>query len=82
MSDYCTLTTIGKRFDVSSRRVGKTLKEVGLRTPDGEPTTAAIKSGLVTKVEGPKPWILLWLWHSERVLPFLEFGGLELPDDV
>ena len=78
-SDFWTLTELGKNyFGVSSHEVGKTLKSAKLRTKDGKPTSTAIELGLVRKFEGPQPWIPLWKWHKEKVLPYLKHHGLEV----
>jgi hypothetical protein len=41
MSDYVTMKELGKLFGTTSHVVGRTLKEVGLRTKEGKPTRAA-----------------------------------------
>jgi len=81
MNDYWTLTELGTLFGVSSHVVGRTLKEIGLRTPTGQPTNEAISTDLARKFEGPQPWIALWKWDRKRVVPYLEAGGLERADD-
>ena len=78
-SDFWTLTELGYNYfgGISGKEVGKTLKAAKMRTPDGKPTSTAIELGLTQKFEGPQPWIPLWKWHKEKILPYLEYHGLE-----
>lgn len=77
-SDYCTLTSLAAMFDGQTRNtVGKALKELELRSPNGKPTFWAHSMRLVESTEGPQPWIKVWLWHKERTLPFLERFGMK-----
>ncbi len=39
-------TTLGKQFGLSAIAMGKKLKELGLRSDDGNPTTLALSNGL------------------------------------
>ena len=75
--DFVTMTELGVLYRVSAREVGKTLKEAKMRAPDGLPTTCAIELGLTRKFPGPQPWIPLWKWHRVKILPYLEYHGLE-----
>jgi hypothetical protein len=76
---FCSMRSLGAMLGVSSHVVGRVLKGLGLRTPDGQPSPAAKESGLVTQAEGPQHWIKLWLWHEERTLAILEAANLENP---
>jgi len=83
-SDFWTLTELGHNYfgGISGKEVGKTLKLARLRTPDGKPTSSAIELGLTRKFDGPQPWIPLWKWHKEKVLPYLKNHGLEVIEVV
>ena len=41
-------TTLGKQFGLSAIAMGKKLKELGLRSDDGNPTTLALGNGYCT----------------------------------
>lgn len=45
-SQWGNLTDIGRMFDLSAVALGRRLKEMGLRSPDGMPVAAAIAEGL------------------------------------
>ena len=72
---FCTMRSLGAVFGVSSHFIGRVLKEMGLRTPDGQPSYQAQEAGLVKLAEGPQPWLRLWLWHKERTTALLEKAG-------
>jgi hypothetical protein len=73
---YCTMRELGEVFAVSSHFIGRVLKEMGLRTPDGQPSYQAQEAGLVKLAEGrPQPWVRHWLWHRERTTALLEKVG-------
>ncbi len=83
MSEYYTLTNLAKLFVGQTRNtVGKALKELEMRSPDGTPTFWAHSLRLVEAMEGPQPWIKVWLWHKERTVPFLERYGMRLKDQT
>jgi hypothetical protein len=78
MSDtYCTMRQLGAAFGVSSHFIGRVLKQLGLRTPDGKPSCRAQDNGLVKVVQGPQSWIPLWLWHRELTTALLEQAGFQ-----
>ncbi len=78
MSDtFCTMRSLGAVFGVSSHFIGRVLKEMGLRTPDGQPSCRAQENGLVKLVQGPQSWIPLWLWHRELTTALLQEAGFE-----
>lgn len=78
MSDrFCSMRELGADFNVSSHVIGRALKEMGLRTPDGKPSYRAQDNGLVMQAAGPQPWIPLWLWHRELTTALLEDAGFE-----
>ncbi len=49
---YVTQTETGRIYGVSSRTVGRWLKDIGLRSPCGTPTIRAFKEGFA---DG-RPW--------------------------
>jgi hypothetical protein len=81
MSDaFCTMRNLGAVFDVSSHVIGRALKGLGLRTQDGQPSDQAKEIALVKEVNGPQPWVSLWLWHRDRTVALLEEVGFEPAD--
>ena len=75
---FCTMRNLGTVFGVSSHVIGRALKQMNLRTQDGQPSYLAQENGLVKLAEGPQPWIPLWLWHKERTVALLEGVGFEV----
>ena len=78
---YCTMTTIaGMLVGQTGTSVGKALKEMNLRLPNGKPSPQALAAGLVRPTDGPQPWITLWLWHKAENLELLEGWGMTRKD--
>ncbi len=71
MADYMTMKELGQRLGLSSHQVGKKLKEVGLRTPEGRPSGAAFRRKLVEQRWSSDGEHYLWAWDAERTLRFL-----------
>jgi hypothetical protein len=75
MSDdqYLTQTQIGKRYgNLSARKVGTWLKNVGLRKPDGEPTKKAIEGRFCKLIRNEDWGGTFWVWHATKTLGMLE----------
>lgn len=72
MSDeFASLTEIGKDLGVSSHVIGAKLKQLGLRTPDGKPSSPAFTEGLVAQRPSRQPDTYFYVWHKEKVLALL-----------
>ena len=72
-SKFCTMTSLAEMLEGETcRTVGRYLKEMKLRSPDGKPSPLARNFGLVEQVDGPQPWIKLWLWDRERTIVLLK----------
>ena len=69
-NQYASMQQIGKILGISSHAVGRKLKELGFRTPDGDPTDMAKESGL-TRAQFVEQGYWLNLWHQDRVLAVL-----------
>jgi len=78
--EFCTMRKLGALFGVTSHVIGRELKGLGLRTSDGQPSCRARESGLAKLVEGPQPWIPLWVWHREMTVAILEGAGFEVSE--
>jgi hypothetical protein len=77
---FCTMRQLGAVFGVSSHFIGRVLKEMGLRMPDGQPSCRAQEAGLVKLAEGSQPWIQFWLWHKKRTTALLEEAGFKVAE--
>ncbi len=82
MSEYMTMREMARLLDsTTSNRIGRILKQLGLRASDGTPTAMARQLRLVS--QRPVYWNNNWTvttWHFERTLPFLLQAGLTLRD--
>ena len=64
-STYITLTALGQIYGVSSKEVGRWLKNMGLRLEDGRPSRDAVKQGFV--LECPlQHGGYFWTWHQDK----------------
>ncbi len=75
MSDYWTMKEIGEKLGLTSHQVGKTLKELGLRTPEGKPSQKAFRRRLVAQRWAQDGAHYLWAWDAEKTLRFLADEG-------
>ena len=73
--EFWTMKEIGAMCGITSHKVGKKLKEAGLRTPDGKPSQRAFDQGYVKKRWGfERLEIYNWTWHKDKVIAVLEGG--------
>ncbi len=64
MNDYfVTMKEIGAEFGVTSHAIGKKLKELGLRTADGKPSSRAFDDGYCDQKWTQDEKHYLWAWH-------------------
>jgi hypothetical protein len=75
-NEFETMKEIGKLFGVSSRAVGKKLKELGFRTADGRPSSEAFALQLVQQHFADDGEHYLWAWSVGKTVPLLEKAGL------
>lgn len=80
--DYWTMREIGRLFDLSSHKIGKKLKQLGYRTPDGKPSHKAFDEALVKQRWADDQPVYLWAWHRDKTVAVLEQAGLEKSRDV
>jgi hypothetical protein len=74
---------IGRLFGITSHKVGKKLKKVGLRTPQGRPSQRAFEEGYVQQRWGfERQEIYNWTWHKDKTIALLEEAGFERVEDV
>lgn len=81
-NDYWTMKEIGTLFGVSSHKIGKTLKELGLRTPENKPSKKAFDLGLVKQRWAEDMPVYLWAWHRDKIAALLEQAGMERVKDA
>jgi hypothetical protein len=75
--NYWTMKQIGTLFGTTSHQIGKKLKMVGLRTPDGKPSLEAFQSHLCEQLWDCDHVHYLWGWERDRTVAILEQSGLE-----
>ncbi len=78
-SEYWTMRELAKLFGSTSHKIGRVLKQLGLRLENGAPSSQALHQGLVKRrpVYG-REFHDVWTWHVGRTLPYLEAAGLRL----
>jgi len=76
---YLSLTQFGELFHVSNQTVGRWLKEIGLRNPNGEPSQRAKDAGYVMRVSTPEGKGF-WSWRKHKTIEVLEAANHPLPD--
>ena len=74
-SDYWTMKEIGRVFDTTSHKVGKKLKELGLRTEAGKPSRQAFKAGLCDQRWTQDMMKYCWAWKREEIVRLLQDAG-------
>ena len=74
MNEFATMKDIGAAFGMTSHKVGKLLKEHGLRTADGRPSPKSFDSGLVAQ-KFDESGHYLWSWQVAAITSLLEQSG-------
>ncbi|MDY3558438.1 hypothetical protein R5W23_005553 [Gemmata sp. JC673] len=77
MSEFLSLTEIGRLYGVSSHQVGKWLKETKLRTQDGKPSHTAFDWGLVTTRPSRGFATYYYVWDADKVTGIIDAAGHE-----
>ncbi len=76
--DKClSLTDLGKLYGVSSHVVGRWLKELGLRTEDGRPSSDAFEQDYVSQHPSRRPGTYFYVWDAQKTTAILD--GLGYP---
>ena len=69
MSDYMTMKELGIQLGgMSSHQIGRTVKELGLRTHEGKPSRKAFEQKLVSQRFTDDGEHYLWAWDSTRTI--------------
>lgn len=74
---FLSLTDLGRLFGVSSHKIGKWLKQVGLRTSANKPSPRAFKEGFVDQRGSTQPGTYIWVWHAEKTQKVLSEAGFK-----
>lgn len=78
MNDYyVTMKEVGAEFGMTSHAVGKKLKELGLRTKEGKPSSRAYDEGFCEQKFTQDYSHYLWAWHLGKTLTVLEAAGMK-----
>jgi hypothetical protein len=67
-NEFTSLTELGKHYGVTSHVVGRWLKEIGLRTDDGKPSTDAFKGDYVSQRPSRGIGTYYWVWHRDKTV--------------
>jgi hypothetical protein len=72
MSEYLSLSEIGKIYGVSSHVVGRWLKSLGLRNEGGRPSGKAFNGGYVAQRPSRQPDTFYYVWHPDKTTAILD----------
>lgn len=73
--DYSTMKELGTIFGTTSHKVGRKLREMGLRTRDGKPSPTAFRAGLCGQRWTHDHTNYCWAWHTEKVTKMIRENG-------
>ncbi len=75
MSEFKSLTELGRLYGVSSHQVGRWLKQLNLRTADGKPSRTAFEAGLVSTRPSRGFDTYFYVWDEAQVQDILDAAG-------
>jgi hypothetical protein len=76
---WANQTALGKQFGLSAVAMGKKLKELGLRTEDGNPTEQALTEGYCTSTP-LKDGTPFFMWNRQKVEELMQAHGYQKLD--
>jgi hypothetical protein len=76
---WANQTNLGKQFGLSAIAMGKKLKELGLRSEDGNPTAQAICQGYCTSTP-LKDGTPFFMWNRQQVEELMQEQGYQRLD--
>jgi hypothetical protein len=76
---WANQTNLGKQFGLSAIAMGKKLKELGLRSEDGNPTAQAICQGYCTSTP-LKEGTPFFMWNRQQVEELMQAHGYQRLD--
>lgn len=71
-NEYASLTELGRHYGTTNQKVGRILKEEGLRNDDGKPSTKAHKEKMVDQRGSTNPATYYYVWHKEKTMKVLD----------
>jgi len=74
-NDFMTMRDIGKLFGKTSHTIGRTLKELGLRTEAGKPSRQAFEAGQCNQRWTQDRMNYCWAWKREETIRLLQEHG-------
>jgi hypothetical protein len=78
---YWTMKELGTLFGLSSHKIGRKLKDLGLRTQEGKPSQRAFAQGLVRQRWDEDRPVYVWAWHKDKTVALLKQAGMERIED-
>ncbi|MBL1209445.1 hypothetical protein [Geminocystis sp. GBBB08] len=77
---WSNLTNLGKIYGLSAIKMGKKLKELGLRNDEGKPTEKALLEGFAqsTPLKDGSPF---YMWHKHKILELMRETGFQKLDE-
>ena len=76
--EYKSMKELGQEFGLTSHKIGRTLKDIGLRTEEGKPSHTAFEQGYVKRRWAEqRSDIYLWVWHYDKTVAALESAGVK-----
>lgn len=77
---WSNLTNLGKQYGFSAIKMGKKLKELGLRNEQGNPTEKALSEGF-TKSTPLKDGTMFYMWHKSKISALMKENNVQKLDD-
>ena len=77
---WVNLTNLGKEYGFSAIKIGKKLKELGLRNQEGKPTEKALSEGFA-KFTPLKDGTPFYMWHKIKIAQLMRENDVKKLDD-
>lgn len=77
---WANLTNLGKQYGFSAIKMGKKLKELGLRNQEGKPTEKALSEGFAksTPLKDGTPF---YMWHKRKITELMKENDVNKLDE-
>jgi hypothetical protein len=72
MDDFLSQTELGEIYGVTSHKIGKWLRGLGLRDENGKPTARAFQEGFVKQRPSTQPGTYFYVWHKAKTTEQLD----------
>lgn len=77
MTEYKSMREIGALYGVTSHTLGRWLRDLGLRTANGKPSTTAFSEGYVAQRPSRQPGTYYYAWNVDQTVNLLDRMGYE-----